>query len=230
MDVTDAIDTLISHRIDGKAADMAKYHKVDRTYLGVANPALDDAARDWRRTLPLDERLELASDLWVSDIHEARVCAAKLLTQARIKPDDNAAWTLIQSWVPDFDSWAIADHVCMAGQRRLTADPSRLDVVESWTQSDHMWTKRAAMVITLPWTKIRNPKSDDLEAQERILGWAAEYVPDHTWFIQKSISWWLRELSRKNPGRVAQFIAIHGDQMRASARKDAVRLMLKSAV
>ena len=49
---------------------------------------------------------------------EARLAAAKLLTQARIRPDQEA-WDLIKSWVPDFDSWAIADHACMAGQRRV---------------------------------------------------------------------------------------------------------------
>jgi len=53
---------------------------------------------------------------------------------------------LIQSWVPDFDSWAIADHACMAAQKRLLADPQRLDVVESWPnpesfgQSAQLWS------------------------------------------------------------------------------------------
>ena len=54
------------------------------------------------------------------------------LVQARIK-DDAAVWALIARWVPDFNSWAIADHVCMAGMKRLGADPSRIDEVETWT-------------------------------------------------------------------------------------------------
>jgi 3-methyladenine DNA glycosylase AlkD len=123
--------------------------------------------------------------------------------------------------VPDFDAWAIADHVCIAGQKRLVADPSRLDTVETWTTSDHMWTRRAALVITLPWTKQNNPKAADLAARDRILGWAAGYVADPDWFIQKSVGWWLRELSRHDAERVIAFLAEHGDMMKPFARAEA---------
>ena len=193
--------------------------------MGVGNGDIDALAKDWRRTLGLDERLELANALWGTNTHEARVCAAKLLTQARIKPNDTAAWALIASWVPDFDGWAIADHAMMAGQRRLTAQPARLADITPWVGSDHMWTKRAAMVITLPFARQRDPKPFELDIRETVLGWAAQYVDDKAWFIQKSVSWWLRELSRKDPARVRAFMADHGDKMKGFARKDATRLL-----
>jgi 3-methyladenine DNA glycosylase AlkD len=220
--IEDAIAALHAQGNAEKAAEMASYHKVPRPYLGVPNPVIDDAVKMWRAELSLDDRLSLAAELWDSNIHEARVAAAKLLVQARIKPDD-AAWALIISWVPQFDGWAIADHVCGAGARRLVANPSRIDEVESWTTSDHMWTKRAALVMTLPWTKMNNPKPADLEIRERILGWAAEYTNDPAWFIQKSVSWWLRELGRHDAPRVWAFLDAHGDNMKPSLRKDASR-------
>jgi 3-methyladenine DNA glycosylase AlkD len=216
------LDQIIALADPVKAEQMAAYHKVDRRYVGVANPVLDDLAREWRAGLDVDGRVALARDLWDNDIHEARVAAAKLLTQARIRPDD-AVWDLICEWVPQFDAWAIADHACMAGQRRLNADPDRLEQVEGWTGSEHMWTRRAALVITLPWTKMRNPKPADLDRRERILGWAAGYVLDHDWFIQKAVAWWLRDLSRHDPDRVRAFLAEHGANMRAFARKEAGR-------
>lgn len=207
-----------------KATDMARYHKVDRPYLGVANPVLNDFAKAWRRELSVDQRVDLARDLWATNIHEARVVAAKLLTQARIRPDDGV-WDLICSWVPDFDAWAVADHACMAGQKRLVADPTRLDVVETWTTSDHMWTRRAAMVMTLPWTKQNHPKPADLEHRDRILGWAAAYVTDPEWFMQKAVAWWLRELSKHDAPRVEAFLAQHGAAMKAFARKEAAKYL-----
>ena len=206
-----------------KAADMERYHKIPRRYLGVANPAIDAAASEWRRTLPLDDRLGLADALWRTDIHEARIAAAKLLTQARIRPDDAAAWTLIKSWVAEFDAWAIADHVSIAGQKRLTADPARLDDFEVWTRSPHMWTRRAALVMTLPWARDRNPKPNDLARRERILGWAAGYALDQEWFIQKAVAWWLRELSKRDPERTRAFLKTHGSQMKAFARREAAK-------
>lgn len=219
----DALEQLRAKADPARAEQMAAYHKVDRPYMGVANPDTDILVRDWRQALDLETRMTLARDLWQTNIFEARVAAAKLLTQARIKPSDAGAWHLITSWVPEFDSWAIADHACMAGQRRLTADPSRLDSVEGWTTSEHMWTRRAALVITLPWTKQNHPSAQETATRERILGWAAGYVTDPDWFIQKSVAWWLRELSKHDPDRTRGFLAAHGDQMKPFARKEAAQ-------
>lgn len=205
-----------------RVAGMAKYHKVDREYLGVSNPQINDLTKAWRQRLSVEARISVADELWRTNIYEARLAASKLLTQARIRPDQ-AVWALIASWVCDFDSWAIGDHACMAGQRRLLADPTRLDQVEAWTVSDHMWTRRAALVMTLPWTKQNNPKPADLSRRDRILGWAAGYVTDNDWFIQKAVAWWLRELSKHDAPRVQAFLSAHGDQMRPFARKEAAR-------
>jgi hypothetical protein len=41
-----------------------------------------------------------------------------------------------------------------------------------------MWTRRAALVITLPWTRQNHPKAADLAIRDRVLGWAASYVDD----------------------------------------------------
>lgn len=218
-----ALEDLRARAEPGRAEQMAAYHKVARPYLGVPNPVTDELVRDWRRALPLEARLLLAEALWHSNVFEARVAAAKLLSQARIRPDDEPVWGLIQNWVPDFDSWAIADHACIAGQKRLVADPSRLDQVEQWTTSDHMWTRRAALVITLPWTKQTHPNEAETAARDRILGWAAGYVTDQEWFIQKAVAWWLRDLSRHDPARTLAFLAEHGTAMKPFARKEAAR-------
>ena len=228
MTPADALDHLHRHAQPDKAEEMARYHKVDREYLGVANPDIDAATKAWRAILTLDDRIQLADDLWQSNIHEARVAAAKLLTQARLRPDDNGAWRTIAAWVPDFDAWAIADHASIAGQKRLVADPTRLDEVEAWTTSDHMWTRRAALVMTLPWTKQNHPKPAELAARDRILGWAASYVSDPEWFMQKAVGWWLRDLSKHDPDRTRAFLAQHGEAMKPFSRKEATRHLDKS--
>lgn len=225
MTLDEAIAELRAHIEPGRAEGMAAYHKQTREVWGIPNPATNDVTKGWRQRLTVEERVQLASDLWQTDIFEARLAAAKVLTQARIKPDDTGAWDLIQSWVPDFDSWAIADHACMAGQKRLVADPTRVDQVEAWTQSDHMWTRRAALVITLPWTKQNFPKPAELEVRDRVLGWAAGYVSDHDWFIQKAVAWWVRDLSKHDAERSRAFLDAHGEKMKPWARKEAARHM-----
>ena len=228
MTLDDALTALRNAAEDGRAAGMADYHKVPREYLGLPNPAINDLAKEWRGVLSIEERVALADQLWKTNIFEARLAAAKLLTQARISPDQ-AVWDLIVSWVPDFDSWAIADHAMMAGQKRLVADPSRIEEVESWTQSDVHWTRRAAMVITLPYTKQNHPKPDELAIRKRVLGWAVRYVEDPEWFIQKSVAWWLRDLSKHDAPRVEYFLANHAKKMKPFARKEAAKFLPKEA-
>ena len=218
------LEELLSREDPARAAQAAAYHKAPRRYLGIAVPVLADLANGWRETRDVEERVALADSLWRTDIHEARIAAAKLLVQARLRPDEGA-WALIASWVPQFDAWAIADHACDAGARRLLADPSRIDAVEGWTTHPNMWTRRAALVMTLPWAKMNKVKPQDLAIRERVLGWAAAYAPDRDWFIQKAVAWWLRDLSKHDDARTRAFLAEHGEAMKPFARKEAARLL-----
>lgn len=202
---------------------MAAYHKAPRVYLGVPVPGVEGLADDWRAACDLDGRLALARGLWDSDIHEGRVAAAKLLTQARIRPDDAVAWDLIASWVPQFDGWALADHASIAGGKRLVADPARLDQVEGWVDSPHLWTRRAALVMTLPWTRLPHPKPADTAVRMRVLGWAANLADEREWFIQKAVGWWLRDLSRHAPDLTRAWLAQHGARLKPFARAEAAR-------
>ncbi len=224
MTLDDALEQLRALIEPCRAEGMRAYHKQTREVLGIPNPAMNDLTKGWRQTLTVPERVDLARELWLTDIFEARIAAAKLLTQARIK-DDEQAWVLIQTWVRDFDSWAIADHVCMAGQKRLLANPTRVEDVEEWVHSTHMWTRRAALVITLPWTKQNNPKHTDLEIRDQVLGWCARYADDKEWFIQKAIAWWLRDLSKHDPERVVKFVDRYGAQLKPFALKEASKYL-----
>ncbi|MGH1329941.1 MAG: DNA alkylation repair protein [Paracoccaceae bacterium] len=224
MNLDQALEGLHAAAEPGRDVQAAAYHKIDRPYLGVPNPVINDLTKAWRKEMSVEERVALAGALWQTDIYEARLAAAKLLTQARIRGDEGV-WELIKSWVADFDSWAIADHACMAGMKRLVADPARIDEIEDWHQSEHMWTRRAAFVITLPWTKQNHPKPQELAVRTRVLGWAEALVSDHDWFIQKAIAWWLRDLSKHDRARVAAFLEAHGAAMKPWAVREARRHM-----
>lgn len=222
--VADAIAALEACGDAGRAEGAAAYHKAERRYLGVPVPLIEDCARLWRAQATLDERLALAQGLWDSNIHEAMIAAAKLLTQARMRPDE-AAWEMIAGWAEGFDAWAVADTACAAGARRLIADPARLDRVERWIDSPNMWTRRAALVITLPFTKSNHPTAEEAAIRDRVLGWAARLAPERDWFIQKAIGWWLRELAKHDAPRVRAWLAAQGDMLKPFARKEAARYL-----
>jgi 3-methyladenine DNA glycosylase AlkD len=215
------LDQLIALENTENAEAMRAYHKVDRRYLGLKVPQIEELTDAWRADLSFADRVQLASDLWDSNIHEARVASAKLLTQARMKEGDAPAWDLICTWVPQFDAWALADHVCIAAQKRIIAEPARIETVETWTTAPNMWTRRAALVATLPFCKQNHPKEFERDIRERVLGWAAAYCDDKDWFIQKAVAWWLRDLSKHDPARVQAFLDAHGLRMKSFARKEA---------
>lgn len=222
-DTAEALAALAALADPGRAAQMAAYHKVPRVYLGVPVPQIDALARGWRARCALDQRLALAAALWDSDIHEARIAAARLLTQARIRPDDAPVWALIAGWAEGFDGWALADHAAAAGARRLVADPRRLDRVEGWLGHPNLWTRRAALVMTLPWTRLTHPKPAETAVRRRVLGWAARLADERDGFIQKAVAWWLRDLSRHAPELTRAWLAEHAGRLKPFARAEAAR-------
>ncbi|NKX43647.1 DNA alkylation repair protein [Roseicyclus persicicus] len=221
----DAIAALRAQADPARAAEMAAYHKQTREVLGLSNALTGEMAEGWRKALDQPALVALAQGLWASDIFEARIVAGKLFLQARMRPDDAAAWACLAGFVPEFDSWAIADAVAQSGQKRMVQVPARLDEVEGWVTSDHMWTRRAALVFTLPFTKSRHPNPTEAAARTRILGWCATLAPDRDWFIQKAIAWWLRDLSKRDPATVAAWLAAHGETLKPFARKEAAKYL-----
>jgi hypothetical protein len=142
-----------------RAAQMRAYHKVGPP---LSRPVQRTGERIWqrlwRKSTDLNERIALAQGPLGQRHLRGADRGGKLFLQARIRPDDTPAWDVPRGIrARDFDSWAIADAVAQAGQKRLLADPGRLDEVETWTRSDHMWTRRAALVFTLGFTKSRHP-------------------------------------------------------------------------
>ncbi|MDG3040690.1 DNA alkylation repair protein [Roseicyclus marinus] len=225
MTPADALATLRSHADVARAAEMATYHKQSREVLGLSNALTGELAEAWRKSLDQPGLVTLAEGLWASDIFEARIAAGKLFIQARMRPDDALAWDCILGFVPGFDSWAIADAVAQGGQKRVVQDPARLDRIQTWVGSDHVWTRRAALVFTLPFTKSRHPNPTEAAARARILGWCETLASDPDWFIQKAIAWWLRDLSKRDPAMVTTWLASHGQTLKPFARREAARYL-----
>lgn len=218
--IDEALETLRGMADAEKAATDAAYHKVEREYLGIPVPQITDLVTFWRLGLDLEGRIALATALWDSNIHEARIAAAKLLTQARIA-DDAAVWDLIQSWIPQLDGWAIADAVAAAGQKRLVAEPARLEQIEAWVTAPSHWTRRAALGFTAPWTKLNHPKAADLAIRDTLMGWCQSLAGDHDWFVQKQLAGWIRDLSRHDAQRARDFLSDNGAVMKPWALKEA---------
>ncbi len=221
---TQALEQLQALANPEKAEQMQNSYKIARLYLGVSNPEIDTLYKQWRDDVEGEARTELAAELWDSNIHEARIAAAKLLTQARINPDDHV-WEEITRWIPELDHAVIADQACGAGARRLLAHPERLDQVATWVQDEDIWVRRSTLTMTMPWTKMNNPKAADFDQRDQILSWAGELAGDSEWLIQKAVSMWLLSLSKHDAPRVLSFLETHGAKMKPFAINEACKFL-----
>lgn len=200
-----------------RAVEMFAYHKIPRGYLGLSNAKIDNIIKPYRHRADVCETMRA---LWLSDIYEARVAAGKLLETSKPR-DARGELDMVLELSKDFDSWAIADHLSMAASKRLAKFPELLSQLEPLTKAENFWQRRAALVIALPFARIKTPNETEIAARNSVLRWAAEYTPDREWFIQKAIGWWLRELSKRDPAPVISFLDAHEKDMKPFAVREA---------
>ena len=200
-----------------RAAQEKRYQKSRWEHWGVALPKMDAAVRQTLGDLSQEQALELSRRLWREPVWDLRIVAGRILARKTFAPDVKV-WGFVTERLVDLDGWAVADNLAPVASRCLIEEPGRLDAVEAWIESPHLWTRRAALVFTLPWAKQnRDP--------ERMLGWAARLADDRQWFIQKAIGWWLRELSKRDPKRVRQFLTDHRGKLSGVARREATKYL-----
>lgn len=212
--LTDALRALGT---PARADTEKRYQKSSWTHWGVPLPKMDVAIRSTLEDLPIEALVPLSERLWAEPVWDLKIVAARILARPSV-PVSGASWAFVLERLPQLDGWAVADNLAAVGSRCLLADPHRLDEVDTWVDSPHLWTRRAALVFTLPWT--RNDRDP-----ERMLGWAVRLADDREWFIQKAIGWWLRELSKRDPARVRRFLAEHGSTLKAFARREASKYL-----
>ena len=219
------LDQLTALADPDRAEGMAQYHKVNRRYLGLANPQINDLTK------------ALAPGIvrcW------SRHGGGRALANGHLRSPPCRCQAVDPGSHPPRRRGLDPDRRLVAGFRQLGHRRPRLHgrTETSGGPSRPVWTRSKAgpVLITCgpaaprwwprcPWCKQRHPKPDELKARQRILGWAASYVPDRDWFIQKAIAWWLRDLSKRDPEIVRDFLERYGAQMKPFARKEAARYL-----
>lgn len=209
------IAELRKHADPARAEHDKSYHKSSRQSLGVKTALIDKTIRPYLKELQSGQLVELADELWKTDIFDAMISAARIISDKKVMPS-HRMWLMIKSWMNEVDGWALEDNIARAAWKCIRVNPEILDELEKWTHHNNFWYRRAALIFTLPQAKKgMNP--------ERMLKWAAQYASDPEWFIQKAIGWWLRELGQHNPERVVEFLNRHWTQLKTVARKEATR-------
>jgi len=191
---------------------MARFGVGGETTLGIRIPVLRKLAKAYR----YDH--QLATALWATGIHEARILASmvddpKQITEAQM-----------EAWVSDFDSWDLCDQVCM---NLFDKHPLAYQKAVEWSLREEEFVKRAgfAMMAVLAW----HDKTADDSAFEPFFERMQAGAQDERNFVKKAVNWALRQIGKGRPSltsRCVQLAQILAESESPSARwvgKDALR-------
>jgi len=152
-----------------------------KNMLGVCMPDLRKIAKQHGRDHIL------ASALWKTGIHEARILASMLDEVAAVTPQQ------MEQWVQDFDSWDLCDQVC---SNLFCHTPFAYDKALQWSERYEEFIKRAGFVMMAE-LAIHDKKAQDAQL--------AAFFPiiereayDQRNYVKKSLSWALRQIGKRN--------------------------------
>jgi alkylated DNA nucleotide flippase Atl1/3-methyladenine DNA glycosylase AlkD len=205
-----------------RAAGAKAYLKSDLEFWGVTTPDLRRAVRGWLQERPAFGRAELrrlSSDLWDRPVHEMRSFALELLL-ARGDLLESADLDLVESFLRRSRSWAYVDALAIHVVGPLIERDPRLKArLDRWVRDGDFWIRRSALLALL--LPLRRGGGD----WSRFVRYADTLLGETEFFIRKAIGWVLREVSKKRPDRVREFLDARRGRISGVTRREAVKYL-----
>lgn len=146
-----------------------------------------------------DKAQELLKVIWAEGSFEAKQIAGKSLE--KFSPENpKICLDFVSSVLPDLDNWSVCDNLAMFGVEPIVySNPELvLPLSEKWIKDKNKWIRRFGVVTLLGYKRIQIT-----DKVFRILDSVMkEDEPD----VKKAVSWILREITKKNPDEVAEFL------------------------
>ena len=178
-------------------------------FIGVSVP---DNRRVARRHL--DAGLDDVRRLLQSPVHEVRLCALLVLVEQYKRGDAARRREIYDFYLTVTDrinNWDLVDLSCQYIIGPQLMDGGDRSVLVMLAASESMWRRRIAVVSTL-WM-VRHGEVDDA------IGICTMLLGDREDLIRKACGWVLREVGKKDKGRLTAFLDRHaGDMSRTTLR------------
>ena len=172
-------------------AGMARFGINTERAFGVSMTALRPLARRHRRDHAL------ATALWDTGWHEARLLAVLVDDPAAVTPEQMDRWTA------DFDSWDICDQACM----KLYARTRHVDdKVRQWAADEREFVRRAAFALVAGYAVHGKTVPDRAFAD--FLPLIEAHAGDPRNYVRKAVNWALRQVGKRSPALRVQALAV----------------------
>jgi 3-methyladenine DNA glycosylase AlkD len=176
----EVLEALRSQADPSRLAGMARVGINTSHALGVSVPAIRRIAK----RAGTDQRL--ASELWTTEIHEARMVAAL------VADPQTLSFRVMRGWAADLDSWDVTDMLADTFVRTTHADRA----IRTWSHSRHGFTKRCAfsMLARLAVGHPDEPDSTYVGYLPLIRGAGTDDRNE----VKKAVNWALRQIGKRN--------------------------------
>ena len=193
-----------------RAAAGKAYLKSDLRFYGTTVPEIRRAVSDLAREHPDLTRTDLrriVDELWSTESYELRSAGIALLSRYADRLEErDLPWLL--GFVRRSKTWAHVDWLAadviggVVGESR-----SALRRLPAWARDENFWVRRTALLAQL---RQLSHEAGDFKLFARL---AAGMLHEREFFIRKAIGWVLREVSKKRPKLVFEFLREHRDEV-----------------
>lgn len=151
--------------------------------------------------------LAVWNDLWQnSNNGDVLFCALDYYRDRVKKEVDSQYWPIMRDWVDRIDNWAHSDDLSAIYSRLLEADFDEVyPTLQSWNTSEELWHKRISIVSLIHYTG----ENAVFLGPTEVLPLVQNCVADHRPYIQKATGWVLREMHRKFPEEIEEFLSLN---------------------
>ncbi len=162
-------------------AGMARFGINPKNTYGGSIPILRKMAKE------LGKNHSLASELWESGVHEARILASMIDMPNKVTPSQ------MDRWAKDFDSWDVCDQCCGNLFDKTKAAHKK---ASEWSSRQEEFVKRAgfALMAALSVHDKKTPNAKFLTFLKAIKREAS----DERNFVKKAVNWGLRQIGKRN--------------------------------
>lgn len=178
----DQVIAILKQSADPQAVEgMVQFGSRPAHALGISIPALRKMAK------ALGKDHALASELWVSGLHEARILAS-MIDDPRLVSEHQ-----MEAWVKDFDSWDLCDQVC---GNLFDKTPTAYQKAVEWCHREPEFVRRAGFVMMAE-LAVHDKMAPD-KAFLPFFPLIKQYATDERNFVKKAVNWALRQIGKRN--------------------------------
>ena len=199
---TKGLQKLLKSLIDEKATK--NYQRIipdTGKFYGVPKPMLWVIASEIGKFLISNpaKAEKLLKVVWVEGSYEARQIVGKSLEKFAPK-NPKTCLDFISPALPDIDNWSVCDSLAMYAVEPIVYFHPELVLPfsEKWTKNSNKWIKRFGVVTLRGYKRVK--------ATDKVFKILDIVMEDDDRDIKKAVSWILREITKKNPEEVVNFL------------------------